>query len=100
MSDSGRNWPDWLPHPLWIRRVCPRCNSVKFKQSWVSCKFELVRSLSPFAVSMLTPAWLSRAQSTVTDINLTHCMESLDQYAASRISTAIGDSLQLPRGSR
>jgi len=31
MSSAGRNWPDWLPHPLWIRRECPRCNSVKFK---------------------------------------------------------------------
>ena len=33
MSNSSRNWPDWLPHPLWIRRKCPRCNSMKFKQA-------------------------------------------------------------------
>jgi len=33
MSTASRNWPDWLPHPLWIRRQCPRCNSVKFKQA-------------------------------------------------------------------
>lgn len=25
------NWPNWLPRLLWIRRKCPRCNSVKFK---------------------------------------------------------------------
>jgi hypothetical protein len=31
MSSPGRHWPDWLPHPLWIRRVCPRCESVRFK---------------------------------------------------------------------
>jgi hypothetical protein len=31
MSYTWRNWPDWLPHPLWIRRVCPRCDSLKFK---------------------------------------------------------------------
>src|ERR1035438_5765776 len=46
-------------------------------ESWVSCKFELVRSLPPLAVSMLTAAWPSRAQSTVADMSLTHCMESL-----------------------
>ena len=33
MSNTSRNWPDWLPHPLWIRRKCPCCNSVKFKQA-------------------------------------------------------------------
>ena len=33
MSDLSWNWPDWLPHLLWIRRKCPRCNSVKFKQA-------------------------------------------------------------------
>jgi len=30
---SHRNWPDWLPHLLWIRRKCPRCNSDNFKQA-------------------------------------------------------------------
>jgi len=33
MSANGRDWPNWLPHPLWIRRECPRCNSVKFKEA-------------------------------------------------------------------
>ena len=33
MSSSARNWPDWLPHPLWTRRVCPRCDSMDFKQA-------------------------------------------------------------------
>ena len=31
MSSTIFNWPDWLPRPLWIRRDCPRCNSIKFK---------------------------------------------------------------------
>ena len=31
MSSTSRNWPDWVPHLLLIRRQCPRCNSVKFK---------------------------------------------------------------------
>ena len=31
MSNGKRNWPDWLPHLLCIRRECPRCNSIKFK---------------------------------------------------------------------
>lgn len=31
MSVETMAWPDWLPRVLWIRRVCPRCNSVKFK---------------------------------------------------------------------
>jgi len=33
MSSSTRIWPDWVPQMLWIRRKCPRCNSVKFKQA-------------------------------------------------------------------
>ena len=33
MSNTGRDWPNWLPHPLWIHRRCPRCNSVKFKEA-------------------------------------------------------------------
>jgi hypothetical protein len=31
MSTQSRNWPDWLPRVLWMRRVCPRCNSDRFK---------------------------------------------------------------------
>jgi hypothetical protein len=31
MRISSRNWPDWLPHPLCIRRRCLRCNSVRYK---------------------------------------------------------------------
>lgn len=31
MSSASRAWPEWLPHPLFMRRSCPRCNSVKFK---------------------------------------------------------------------
>jgi hypothetical protein len=33
MSNSSRNWPDWLPHLIWMRHECPRCNSVKFKEA-------------------------------------------------------------------
>src|ERR1035438_5878766 len=58
-------------------------------ESWVSCKFELVRSLSPLAVSMLTAAWLSRAQSTVTDISLTHCMESLHRSRTADVGSCV-----------
>src|ERR1035441_7427532 len=36
-------------------------------ESWVSCKFELVRSLLPLAVSMLTCGWIEREKNTVTD---------------------------------
>jgi len=31
MNFSNRTWPTWVPHLLWIRRECPRCNSLKFK---------------------------------------------------------------------
>jgi len=31
MNFSTRTWPDWVPRMLWIRRECPRCNSLKFK---------------------------------------------------------------------
>jgi hypothetical protein len=31
MSGETITWPNWLPRVLWIRRVCPRCDSVKFK---------------------------------------------------------------------
>jgi len=33
MSHSIRNWPAWLPHPLWLQRKCPCCDSVRFKQA-------------------------------------------------------------------
>ena len=33
MNFSKRTWPNWVPHFLWIRRECPRCNSLKFKQA-------------------------------------------------------------------
>ena len=33
MSNTHWNWPAWLPHPLWMHRVCPHCNSVKFKDA-------------------------------------------------------------------
>ena len=58
-------------------------------ESWVSCKFELVRSLSPLAVSMLTAAWLSREHSTVADMSLTHCMESLHRFRVADIGSYI-----------
>jgi hypothetical protein len=31
MNDMSRNWPNWIPRMLWIRRVCPCCNSRDFK---------------------------------------------------------------------
>jgi hypothetical protein len=31
MSIETMTWPRWLPRVLWIRRMCPRCNSVQFK---------------------------------------------------------------------
>jgi hypothetical protein len=31
MNFSNRTWPNWVPRLLWIRRECPRCNSLKFK---------------------------------------------------------------------
>jgi hypothetical protein len=33
MSSTSWTWPEWLPHSLLLRRRCPRCNSVKFKQA-------------------------------------------------------------------
>jgi hypothetical protein len=33
MNNTHWKWPDWLPHLLWIRRECPRCNSAKFKDA-------------------------------------------------------------------
>ena len=36
-------------------------------ESWVSSKFELVRSLFPLAVSIFTCAWLSREQDNTDD---------------------------------
>lgn len=31
MNVETMTWPNWLPRVLGIRRVCPRCESVKFK---------------------------------------------------------------------
>jgi len=31
MNVATLTWPDWLPRVLWMRRVCPRCESVQFK---------------------------------------------------------------------
>ncbi len=31
MNIEAMTWPNWLPRVLWIRRICPRCNSRKFK---------------------------------------------------------------------
>jgi hypothetical protein len=31
MNVETMTWPNWLPRVLWTRRVCPRCDSVKFK---------------------------------------------------------------------
>ena len=33
MNFSNRTWPSWVPRLLWIRRECPYCNSLKFKQA-------------------------------------------------------------------
>lgn len=33
MHTESWEWPNWVPRLLLFRRVCPRCNSVKFKQS-------------------------------------------------------------------
>lgn len=33
MNFSSRMWLAWVPQLLWIRRECPRCNSLKFKQA-------------------------------------------------------------------
>ncbi len=35
MGSDVHDWPVWLPHPLWIRRQCPRCTSISFKQAEV-----------------------------------------------------------------
>lgn len=31
MDTAHWNRPAWLPHLLWVRHQCPRCNSDKFK---------------------------------------------------------------------
>jgi hypothetical protein len=31
MDFSNRTWPAWVPHFVWLRHECPRCNSIKFK---------------------------------------------------------------------
>ena len=25
------NWPNWVPHLIWIKHECPRCRSVEFR---------------------------------------------------------------------
>src|SRR4051812_1632375 len=47
MSITKQDWPNWLPHMLWIHRQCPRCASVKFKPAETRPFDEL---LSMFAV--------------------------------------------------
>jgi hypothetical protein len=31
MTATTTTRPNWLPRVLWLRRVCPCCNSVQFK---------------------------------------------------------------------
>lgn len=33
MSETSWNRSNWAPKLLWIRRKCPHCDSVKFKQA-------------------------------------------------------------------
>jgi hypothetical protein len=33
MKGTNSIWPQWAPRVLWMRRVCPCCNSVEFKQA-------------------------------------------------------------------
>ena len=33
MTSTSWRWPNVIPQMLWIRRKCPRCNSVQFKQA-------------------------------------------------------------------
>jgi hypothetical protein len=33
MDFSKRTWPAWVPQLLFIRRECPKCHSLKFKQA-------------------------------------------------------------------
>ena len=33
MNFSEKSWPSWVPQLLWIRRECPMCHSLKFKQA-------------------------------------------------------------------
>jgi hypothetical protein len=47
MNTANWNWPNWLPHLLWMRHACPRCNSVTFKPAEAHSFDEL---LSMFAV--------------------------------------------------
>jgi hypothetical protein len=47
MSITKQDWPNWLPHMLWIHRQCPRCASVNFKPAEMRQLDEL---LSMFAV--------------------------------------------------
>lgn len=31
MKIANKFWPDWLQQVLWMKRECPRCNSIQFK---------------------------------------------------------------------
>lgn len=33
MDTAHWNWPTWLPHLLWLRHKCPRCNGGQFKDA-------------------------------------------------------------------
>jgi len=33
MKGTSGIWPAWAPQLLWIRRRCPCCNSINFKQA-------------------------------------------------------------------
>lgn len=33
MTQANRDWPNWLPHPIWTKHQCPRCNSAQFKSA-------------------------------------------------------------------
>jgi hypothetical protein len=33
MDSAGLNWPSSIPRLLWIRRECPRCSSIEFKEA-------------------------------------------------------------------
>ena len=33
MKTPTINWPPGLPRVLWVRRKCPRCSGIQFKQA-------------------------------------------------------------------
>jgi hypothetical protein len=46
MNAEARTWPNWLPHVIFTRRQCPRCNSVQFKQAELRSYDGLLRMLA------------------------------------------------------